>query len=178
MSRIGRQPIKIPDKVEVNFSNNTVNIKGPKGELSQWVDPKIDVEIKDNIVFLKRFADNRQHRVFHGLYRALINNMIIGVSQGFKKSLEIVGIGYRAKMEGKALVLNLGHSHPIKYNPPPGITITVDKQNTIEVSGIEKQLVGQVTAIIRGFRLPDPYKGKGVRYKDEVIKLKAGKAGA
>jgi large subunit ribosomal protein L6 len=178
MSRIGRQPIKIPDKVQVNFSSNTVTINGPKGELSQWIDPKIEIEIKENQVFLKRFSDNRHHRTLHGLYRALINNMVIGVSQGFKKSLDIIGIGYRAKMEGTTLILNLGHSHPIKYNPPPGITITCEKQNYIEVAGTEKQLVGQVAAIIREFRLPEPYKGKGVRYRDEVIKLKAGKAGA
>ena len=178
MSRIGKKPIAIPDKVSVKFENNEVHVKGPKGELNQWIDPKIEVEIKDNLVFVKRFSEQRLHRAFHGLYRALISNMITGVSEGFKKSLTIIGIGYRAKVEGKSLVLNLGYSHPIKYNPPEGISILCERQDLIEVSGIDKQKVGQVAAIIRGFRKPEPYKGKGVRYFNEVVKQKAGKAGA
>jgi len=178
MSRIGKKPIEIPDGVSVKLAKNEVNVKGPKGELSQKVDPKIEVEIKDNFIYLKRFTDQRLHRAFHGLYRALIANMITGVSIGFKSSLTIIGIGYRAKMEGKTLVLNVGHSHPIRYEPPEGISIVCEKQDLIDVYGIDKQLVGQVAAIIRGYRKPEPYKGKGIRYINEVVKHKAGKSGA
>jgi len=178
MSRIGKLPIAIPDRVSLKIEKNTVYVKGPKGELSQWVDPRIEVEVKDNMVYVKRPSDNRLHRAFHGLYRALIANMITGVSEGFKKNLSIIGIGYRARMEGKKLVLDLGYSHPIRYTPPEGISVVCEKQDLIEITGIDKQLVGQVAAIIRGFRKPEPYKGKGVRYTDEVVKQKAGKAGA
>ena len=178
MSRIGKKPISVPEKVTVNVDKNVVHVKGPKGELSQWVDPKIEVEVKEGSVYVKRFSEQRQHRAFHGLYRALISNMVIGVSEGFKKSLSIIGIGYRAKMEGKTLLLNLGYSHPIRYSPPGGISIVCEKQDLIEISGIDKQLVGQVAAIIRRFRKPEPYKGKGIRYIDEVVKQKAGKTSA
>jgi large subunit ribosomal protein L6 len=178
MSRIGKKPIGIPKDVTVIVEKNEVQIKGPKGVLSQWIDPKIEVEVKDNLLHLKRFSDQRLHRAFHGLYRALLSNMIIGVSKGYKRSLTIVGIGYRAKIDGKTLVLNVGHSHPIRYDPPAGITIICEKQDLIEISGIDKQLVGQVAAIVRGFRSPEPYKGKGIRYLDEVVKHKAGKSGA
>lgn len=178
MSRIGKMPISIPTGVSLNFDKNVVHVKGPKGELFQWVNPSLTVEVKENIIFVKRFTEQRQHRAFQGLYRALISNMVTGVSKGFTKSLSIVGIGYRAKMEGKTLVLNLGHSHPIKYEPPAGISIACERQDSIDIKGVDRQLVGQVAATIKGFRKPDPYKGKGVRYAGEVIKQKAGKAGA
>lgn len=178
MSRIGKLPVQIPPGVSVTFDKNVVYVKGPKGELSQWINPSLTVEIKDNFALVKRFSEQRQHRAFQGLYRALIFNMVKGVSNGFTKNLSIVGIGYRAKMEGKTLVLNLGHSHPIKFNPPAGISIVCERQDAIDIMGVDKQLVGQVAATIKGFRSPDPYKGKGIRYAGEVIKLKAGKAGA
>ncbi|WP_457642338.1 50S ribosomal protein L6 [Persephonella sp.] len=176
MSRIGKKPIDIPNGVEVKIGeNNFVTVKGPKGELSASFNPELKIYIEDNQLKIERPNDNSFMRAIHGTTRALLANMIKGVTEGFTVELEIVGIGYRANMKGKAIELQLGYSHPIVYEPPEGIQISVEG-NTIKVSGIDKQKVGQVAAEIRDFRKPDPYKGKGVRYKGEVIKLKAGKS--
>lgn len=176
MSRIGKKPIPIPKGVNVEKANGVLKVSGPKGELSTKVHPRIEVEITTDSVLVKRKSDSRMDKALHGLWRSLINNMIIGVSQGYSKKLEIVGIGYRAELKGKALVLYLGYSHPIIFIPPDGIKLEVPQPTSIIVSGIDKQLVGQVAAKIRSFRPPEPYKGKGIRYEGEVIRMKAGKA--
>jgi len=176
VSRIGKAPIPIPDGVTVEIKKNLVTVKGPKGELQQKVDPDIKVKVEDNQIVLKRPTDNRRHRSLHGLYRSLIANMVTGVSQGFMRRMEIVGVGYRAEKKGKAVVFSLGYSHPIVFVPPEGIDISVDTPTNITINGIDKQLVGQVAAKIRSFRPPEPYKGKGIRYAGEHIRRKAGKS--
>jgi large subunit ribosomal protein L6 len=176
MSRVGRKPIPIPKGVRVEKSNGVIKVSGPKGELTAQVHPRIEVEISSDQVLVKRKSDARIDKALHGLWRALINNMIVGVTEGYTKKLEIVGIGYRAELKGKALVLYLGYSHPIIFIPPDGVKIEVPQPTNIVVSGIDKQLVGQVAAKIRSFRPPEPYKGKGIRYEGEVIRMKAGKA--
>jgi large subunit ribosomal protein L6 len=176
MSRVGRKPIPIPKGVRVEKSNGVIKVSGPKGELTAQVHPRIEVEISSYQILVKRKSDARIDRALHGLWRALINNMIVGVTEGYTKKLEIVGIGYRAELKGKALVLYLGYSHPIIFIPPDGVKIEVPQPTNIVVSGIDKQLVGQVAAKIRSFRPPEPYKGKGIRYEGEVIRMKAGKA--
>lgn len=177
MSRIGRKPIEIPNGVDVQISeNNFVKVKGPKGELSNTFHPALKIEKKDNVIKIERPSDESFMRAIHGTTRALLANMVKGVTEGFTVELEIVGIGYRAAMKGKKLELQLGYSHPIEYEPPEGIQISVEGNNIIKVSGIDKQLVGQVAAEIREFRKPDPYKGKGIRYKGEQLKLKPGKS--
>ncbi|NIP44491.1 MAG: 50S ribosomal protein L6 [candidate division Zixibacteria bacterium] len=178
MSRIGKQPIKIPDKVKVEIKNSTVFVKGPKGELTQEIHPQIQVDIEDNVLSVKRPSDSKFFRAQHGLVRALINNMIIGVTDGFSKVLEIVGVGYRAEMAKKMLKLSLGFSHPIYFAAPPGINIDLESQQKIKISGSDKALVGLVAAKIRSFRPPEPYKGKGIKYEDEQIRRKAGKTAA
>lgn len=178
MSRIGKAPISIPDGVTVNIEKNVVKIKGPKGEIEQKVDPNIKVAKENGSIHVTRPTDQRQHRSFHGLYRSLIANMITGVSEGFSKKLEIVGVGYRAELRGKSLVLQLGYSHPIVCAPPVGIEIAVGSPTSIEVQGIDKELVGLVAAKIRSFRPPEPYKGKGIRYVGENVRRKAGKSAA
>jgi len=176
MSRIGKKPIDIPNGVQVTVSeNNHVVVKGPKGQLERDFNPKLSIKVEDNQIKIERPDDSAFMRAIHGTTRALIANMVKGVTEGFTVELEIVGIGYRANMKGKALELQLGYSHPIVYEPPEGIQIAVEG-NIIKVSGIDKQKVGQVAAEIREFRKPDPYKGKGVRYKGEVLKLKPGKS--
>ncbi len=176
MSRIGKKPIDIPQGVEVKVEgNNHVVVKGPKGQLEADFNPKLTIKVEDNKVIVERPDDSSFMRAIHGTTRALLANMVEGVSKGFTVELEIHGIGYRAAMKGKTLELQLGYSHPIIYEPPADIQITVDG-NTIKVSGIDKQKVGQVAAEIREFRKPDAYKGKGIRYKDEVLKLKPGKS--
>ena len=176
MSRIGKKPIDIPKGVEVKVGEgNFVTVKGPKGELSYKFNPELKINVEENQVKVERPNDSSFMRAIHGTTRALIANMIKGVTEGFTVELEIVGIGYRANMKGKAIELQLGYSHPIHFEPPEGVQIAVEG-NIIKVSGIDKQKVGQVAAKIRDFRKPDPYKGKGIRYKGEVIKLKAGKA--
>lgn len=178
MSRIGKKPIQLPAKVQVTVEGGQVLVKGPKGQLSLAVPPDMEVTQEDGIVNVKRPSDSRQHRELHGLTRALLNNMVTGVSTGFRKTLAIEGVGYRAEMSGSKLVLYLGYSHPIEFPPPAGITFTVEDRGTaIHVDGSDRQLVGQVTADLRNLRPPEPYKGKGVRYKDETIRRKAGKAG-
>jgi large subunit ribosomal protein L6 len=178
MSRIGKKPIAVPAKVSVAIDGQKVTVKGPKGELSHEVHPDITVRQEDSTVLVERPSDERQHRALHGLTRALIANMVTGVSQGFRKTLVIEGVGYNGDLRGKALVMRLGYSHEIVVNPPPGITFTVEERGTrIHVDGFDKQVVGQVAADIRKLRPPEPYKGKGVRYSDEQIRRKAGKAG-
>jgi len=178
MSRIGRKPIEIPAGVKVEIGDGEVQVKGPKGSLSYKINKDLAIEKKDNHLIITRSSDDRKIKALHGLTRTLINNMVIGVSQGFQKSLEIVGVGYRAALQGKTLTLYLGYSHPINYKPPEGIEIQLSQKNVITVSGIDKQLVGQVAAEIRAFRKPDPYKGKGIRYLGEQIRQKAGKGKA
>ncbi|HAR66940.1 MAG TPA: 50S ribosomal protein L6 [Lentisphaeria bacterium] len=174
MSRIGNQPIAL-NGATASFKDGVISVKGAKGELQHIVPEAIVVEITDAEIRVKRPNDHRETKAQHGLYRSLINNMVIGVSTGFKKTLLIEGVGYRAALKGKNLGLTLGHSHPIDYQVPEGITFTVPNNTTIEIDGIDKQQVGQVAAIIREFRPPEPYKGKGIRYSDEHIRRKEGK---
>lgn len=178
MSRIGKQPITVPDGIEVTITDLHIKIKGPKGELEYDFLPLVEVFYKDNQIVVNRKEDDKESRSVHGLTRALINNMVIGVSEGFEKRLEVVGVGYRAQASGKKITLNLGFSHPIDYTSPEGVNIEIDKENKniIIISGIDRQKVGQVAAQIRKFRTPEPYKGKGIRYVDEYVHRKAGKA--
>lgn len=177
MSRIGRMPIAIPQGVTVNVDGNVVSVKGPKGELTRTLNKDMIIEVEGNTVLVKRPSDEKEHRALHGLTRTLIANMVTGVSQGFKKTLEIAGVGYRASKSGNKLNLSLGFSHPVEVDPPAGITIDVPAPNRIVVSGIDKETVGAVAAKIRSFREPEPYKGKGIKYEGEVIRRKVGKAG-
>jgi large subunit ribosomal protein L6 len=178
VSRIGRLPVEVPGSVEVKIKGTNVRIKGPKGELQHTFPASMDIEFKDNQIEVKRPSDERTHRALHGMTRALINNMVIGVSTGFEKILEINGVGYRAELNGKDLVLNVGYSHPVIIEPPQGIEFDVDmKVRQIKVMGYDKQVVGHVAANIRKVRPPEPYKGKGIKYLDEKIRRKAGKAG-
>lgn len=180
MSRVGKLPIQIPDKTKVDIQGKTVTVTGPKGNLSCEIHKDISADLEDNTIVVSRPSDNKKHRALHGLTRALINNMVVGVNEGYKKELQIIGVGYRAEMKGNNLVAHLGYSHPIVMAPPEGVNIEVlPKENKIIVDGIDKQLVGQTAAKIRAFRKPEPYKGKGVRYVDEYVRTKAGKtAGA
>ena len=180
MSRIGKKPVQLPKGVDVKIEGSAVIVKGPKGELKRSFDPRMTLTHEDGNVVIKRGTDENKERALHGLSRALLNNMVLGVSTGFSKVLEISveSVGYRAEMTGKNLLLNLGFSHPIEYPPPDGIAFTTDaKTRTITVSGIDKELVGEIAARVRKLRPPEPYKGKGIRYKGEVVKLKPGKAG-
>ena len=177
MSRIGRLPIDIPAGVTVTVDNGVIAVKGPKGELSLTVASPIEVAIADNQVVVTRPDDERLSRSLHGLTRTLINNQIIGVTEGYTKGLEVVGTGYRVAAKGSSLEFALGYSHSITVDPPAGISFTVEGQNKILVSGIDKQAVGEVAANIRKLRKPEPYKGKGIRYEGEVVRRKAGKAG-
>ena len=176
MSRVGQSPIQIPDGITVEKQDNKIIVKGSKGILEEKLHPDINVILDDKIVRVERPSDSQLHRSLHGLTRTLIQNMIIGLTEGYEKKLEIVGIGYRAELNGKMLVLQLGYSHPIYFLPPETISIEVPAQNSIVVKGVNKQLVGQVTAKIRSFRPPEPYKGKGIRYEGEHVRRKAGKA--
>ena len=178
MSRIGRMPITVPAGVTVTVSaENVVTVKGPKGELTQAVNPKITVKVDGNVIYVERHSEDKEDRSLHGLYRALINNMVVGVTEGYQKKLEIVGVGYRVALQGKNLNLGLGYSHPIIVEPVDGITFEAPDATTIIVKGIDKQLVGETAAVIRGKRPPEPYHGKGVKYADERIRRKAGKTG-
>lgn len=177
MSRIGRLPVPIPTGVSVDITDSEVRVKGPKGQLSQARVDYISAEIQGDTVVFSRDGEHKQARANHGLMRALVGNMVTGVTKGFEKKLEIVGVGYRAEKKGKNLVLHLGYSHPVEYPVPSDVSIDVDKKGVeITIQGIDKQVVGQVAAVVRGFREPDSYKGKGVRYVGEVVRLKAGKA--
>lgn len=180
MSRIGKQPITLPAKVEVKVDKNNVVVKGPKGQLEMEFTPEMSVKVEDGAIIIERPSDLRHHRALHGLTRALLANMVTGVSDGFRRTLEIEGVGYQAQMQGKNLVLKLGFSHDVIVEPPEGISFDVPQESrgrTIHVDGIDKQVVGQIAANIRGWRPPEPYKGKGVRYSNERIIRKAGKAG-
>lgn len=179
MSRIGKKPITLPAKVEITIDNQLVTVKGPKGTLSHEVHPDIVVEQEEGQLVVKRTTDQRQHRALHGLTRSLVANMVTGVSEGFRRSLVIEGVGYSADLRGADLVMKLGYSHEIIVHPPEGISFELPKERRglINVDGIDKQVVGQVAANIRKLRPPEPYKGKGVRYIDEVIRRKAGKTG-
>ncbi len=176
MSRIGLKPIAIPAGVDVKISDNTVTVKGPKGELTQTLCPSISVSVENGEITVARASDVKEHRSLHGLSRTLIANMIEGVTNGFSKTLEVNGVGYRVAKQGKDLVMNLGFSHQVIMSEIPGITIDVPNQNTIVVSGPDKQMVGQFAADIRDKRRPEPYKGKGIRYQGEVVRRKEGKA--
>ena len=176
MSRVGKNPIPIPDGVTVTVDGASVTVKGPKGQLARAFDPDITVRTEDGHVLVTRPSDHRRHRALHGLTRALVQNMVTGVSTGYRRTLEIIGVGYRAELIGKKLNLTIGYSHPILVTPPEGITFGVEKQTQIAVEGIAKDLVGEVAAMVRRFRPPEPYKGKGIRYTGEVVRRKAGKS--
>ena len=178
MSRVGRMPVVVPSGVDVKIKGSHVHIKGPKGEMEFTFSPEIEILLKENEILINRPSDAREMRSLHGTTRALIQNMVTGVTDGFQKELQLVGVGYRANMEGVNLVLNVGYSHSVVVEPPEGITFEVGERNQqIFISGIDKQAVGQISADIRKVRPPEPYKGKGIRYKDEYIRRKAGKAG-
>lgn len=183
MSRIGKLPVQLDKNVTVTVAkNNVVTVKGPKGELSAQVDPDIQVAVQDGTLEVSRPTDQKRHRAMHGLYRSLIQNMVTGVSEGYRKELEVIGVGYRAVVNNGILELALGFSHPIYFLPPTGIKVDVDtkrgKNAIIVVEGVDKQMVGQVAAKLRALRPPEPYKGKGVRYVDEYVRRKAGKTAA
>ena len=178
MSRVGRMPIVIPAGVTVSQNENTVTVKGAKGELTRTFHPDINIAVEENVITVTRPSDGKEHRSLHGLTRALVANMVTGVHEGFTKTLEINGVGYRAAKQGNKLALTLGFSHPVEMEAPAGITIDVPAPNKIVVSGADKEVVGAVAADIRKWRKPEPYKGKGIRYEGEVVRRKAGKAGA
>jgi len=178
MSRIGKLPVTILNGVTITVGgDNTVTVKGPKGQLSEKINKEMLVEQENGVLYVKRPSDEKRHRALHGLSRTLINNMVIGVTKGFTKSLDIVGVGYRAQKQGNKLVLNVGYSHPVEFTEPAGIQFDVPAPNKIVVSGINKQLVGQMAANIRAVREPEPYKGKGIKYDYEVVLRKEGKTG-
>jgi large subunit ribosomal protein L6 len=175
MSRIGKKPVPIPGNVEVTVNGSTVKVKGPKGELTRTFVPTMKIRVDDGTVLIDRPSDEKGDRALHGLTRALIANMVQGVTDGFRKTLEIVGVGYRAEKKGKNLVVSVGYSHPVEYPEPAGITLTTPQPTVIVIDGIDKQKVGQVAAELREFRPPEPYKGKGIRYQGEQVRRKAGK---
>ena len=177
MSRIGKNPISVPSGVEVKVDGQDVAVKGPKGELSVTIAEPITVSLDDGVITVSRPDEERESRSLHGLSRTLINNMIVGVTEGYSKALEIVGTGYRVLAKGSNLEFALGYSHPITFEPPEGISFSVDGQTKVAVHGIDKQLVGETAANIRKLRRPEPYKGKGVRYAGEIVRRKVGKAG-
>ena len=175
MSRIGKQPILIPDGVNVTINDLSVLVKGPKGSLDINIHKDMNLDLKDNVLVVSRSSDNRDHRSLHGTTRMILMNCVTGVSEGFYKELEIQGVGYQANIQGKRLILTLGYSHEIHFDPPEGIIIEANNRTEIKVSGINKQLVGEVSAKIRSFRKPEPFKGKGIRYKGEYVRSKQGK---
>ena len=178
MSRIGKMPITVPGGTKVEIKDSVLSAKGPKGQMSQKILAGTDVSLKDGVLTVTRSGDSGTARSMHGLMRSLISNAVEGVTSGFTKQLDVIGVGYRADVQGKTLNLSLGFSHPVEFPIPEGIEIAVDKQNRITISGCDRQQVGQVAAEIRSLRRPDPYKGKGIRYVDEVVRRKVGKAGA
>jgi large subunit ribosomal protein L6 len=177
MSRIGRLPIAVPSTVDVTIDGREVTVKGPKGTLSRTLHPDMTVSREDGTIVVTRPTEQKTHKQLHGLTRTLVNNMVVGVTDGYRKGLEITGVGYRATLNGKKLTLNLGYSHPIEIDPPEGISFEVENPTRLAVVGIDKELVGQIAAQVRSTRKPEPYKGKGVRYAGEKIRRKAGKAG-
>ena len=179
MSRIGRKPVALPAGVEITVDdNNLVTVKGPKGQLQEQVSKLINIEVKDNEVIFTRSSDERNHRSQHGLARTLVSNMITGVTAGYEKKMQLIGVGYRAEKKGNTLVMNLGFSHPVEMVDPEGITTEAPDATTVVVKGIDKALVGNYAANIRSWREPEPYKGKGIKYENEVIRRKEGKTGA
>lgn len=180
MSRVGRKPIEVPQGVAIKIAKNTITVSKDEKSLVQPIHPSIQVDYspEQNVIQVNRPTNNKFHRALHGLYRSLISNMVVGLTEGFTKHLEIVGVGYRAELKGKNLSLSLGYSHSILFAPPEGIEIALENPTNIVIKGVDKQLVGQVSAKIRSFRPPEPYKGKGIKYKDEFIKRKAGKTAA
>lgn len=178
MSKVGKKPIIIPDNVTVDLdpTTNKITVKGPKGELTKTFDKRISIKVQGNTILVERTSDEKEVKKLHGLIRSLINNMIIGVSQGFMKRLELSGVGYKASLNGNKLLLNLGFTHPVVFDPLDGIEFNLPVETIIEVKGIDKETVGLMASKIRSARNPDPYKGKGVKYVDEIIKKKAGKA--
>ena len=177
MSRIGKKIIILSDTINTTINNSIVSIKGPKGELTYKLSPLITIEKEDSILKLHKINESKEAQILYGLSRTIINNMVIGVSKGFSKKLEIRGVGYRAQMEGSKLILNVGYSHPVIIEPPNQISITVENNTNITISGINKEIVGQTASKIRQIRSPEPYKGKGIRYLNEMVKRKVGKAG-
>ncbi|MBA3235784.1 MAG: 50S ribosomal protein L6 [Chloroflexi bacterium] len=177
MSRIGRLPITVPSGVDVTIDGRNVTVKGPKGTLSRALHPDMTLSREDETLVVTRPTEQKTHRQLHGLTRTLVNNMVVGVTDGYRKGLEITGVGYRAALSGRKLTLNLGYSHPIEIEPPEGISFEVENPTRLAVVGIDKELVGQIAAKVRSTRKPEPYKGKGVRYSGEYVRRKAGKAG-
>ncbi|MED4935671.1 50S ribosomal protein L6 [Heyndrickxia coagulans] len=177
MSRIGKKPVEIPSGVTVTINGDTVTVKGPKGELTRSFNPDINIVVEDNIIHVTRPSDSKNHRALHGTTRALLANMVEGVSKGFEKSLELVGVGYRAQKQGKKLVLNVGYSHPVEFEPEEGLEVEVPSNTKIVVKGVSKERVGAFAANIRDVRPPEPYKGKGIRYEGEYVRRKEGKTG-
>lgn len=178
MSRIGIKPIPVPGTVQVDIAQgNAVKVKGPKGELNQQLSNKVKIVQEEGQLLVQRESEDREIKALHGLTRSLLNNMVVGVTDGYTRVLEIQGVGYRAQLQGKNLVLNVGYSHPVNLTPPDGVTYAVEGNNRVSVSGINKQVVGEEAARVRGIRPPEPYKGKGIRYQGEYVRRKAGKAG-
>ncbi|PQD94183.1 50S ribosomal protein L6 [Pradoshia eiseniae] len=177
MSRVGRKPVEIPAGVTVTLNGNTVTVKGPKGELTRTFHSDIEIKVEDNIVVVNRPSDEKLHRSLHGTTRAIIANMVEGVSKGFERNLELIGVGYRAQKQGKKLVLNVGYSHPVEIEPEEGIEIEVPANTKISIKGTDKERVGALAANIRDVRPPEPYKGKGIRYEGEHVRRKEGKTG-
>lgn len=178
MSRIGKMPVAVPAGVNVTIDGSHVVVEGPNGKLERDFHPDMVIKLEENVLTVERPSDDKNHRALHGLSRALLNNMVVGVSTGFKKELELVGVGYRAAMQGTKLVLTVGHSHPVEIQPEAGLEVVVPVPTKITISGADKESVGAFAAYVRKMRPPEPYKGKGIKYVDEVIKRKAGKAGA
>jgi len=177
MSRVGKKPVEIPAGVTVTIDGNTVTVKGPKGELSRSFNPDIEIKVEDNVINVSRPSEAKEHRALHGTTRALLSNMVEGVSKGFERGLELIGVGYRAQKQGTKLVLNVGYSHPVEIEPEQGIEIEVPSATKIVVKGTNKERVGALAANIRDVRPPEPYKGKGIRYEGEYVRRKEGKTG-
>jgi large subunit ribosomal protein L6 len=178
MSRVGKKPIQIPDKAKISFDDRILTVQGDKGTLTQSIHPDVDLKIEAGVMNVAPLKNTRNCRALQGLTRSLVDNMITGVTQGFERTLEINGIGYRAELKGNTIVLNVGYSNPVEFNLPEGVSAAVERNNTIKLSGIDKQKIGSVAASIRKIRPPEPYKGKGIKYAEEYIRRKVGKAGA
>ena len=177
MSRVGKKPIPIPEKIKINFQDGILKVQGEKGTLSRSIHPDVALEINADVINVKPVKDNRNGRAMQGLFRSLVDNMVVGVSKGFERTLEINGIGYRAEAKDKSILFTLGYSHPIDFSLPDGISVTVEKNNVVRLAGIDNELLGQTAAAIRRLRSPEPYKGKGIKYAEERIQRKAGKTG-
>lgn len=177
MSRVGKLPVQIPQGVKVEVKDSHVQVEGPKGTMTQYVSPDVSIKVEENTVVVERNKETKQARSYHGLYRQLVQNMVTGVSTGFSRNLLVTGVGYRAEVSEDRLILNIGYSNPIEYVIPEGVSVTTEGQNKVIVSGMDKQKVGQVSSEIRSLRMPEPYKGKGIKYEDERLRRKVGKSG-